>query len=129
MSQFSYWRSHPAARARALAARACLELGDCDASALELAGARNAFERLGAKPELTRLAALSPGEAPRDSRLSPREIEVLRLVASGAGNRAIAQKLSLSEKTVARHISNIFVKLDLNSRSAATAYAYEHRLV
>jgi len=120
---------YPAARARALAARACLELGDCDASALELAGARNAFERLGAKPELTRLAALSPGEAPRDSRLSPREIEVLRLVASGAGNRAIAQKLSLSEKTVARHISNIFVKLDLNSRSAATAYAYEHRLV
>jgi DNA-binding CsgD family transcriptional regulator len=120
---------YPAARARALAARACLELGDCDGSALELAGARNVFERLGAKAELNRLAALSSGEAPRDSRLSPREIEVLRLIASGAGNRAIAQKLSLSEKTVARHISNIFVKLDLNSRSAATAYAYEQRLV
>ena len=118
----------PAARARALAARACLALGDCDASALELAAARNAFERLGATPELARLAALSPAAA-GDSPLSPREIEVLRLVASGASNRAIAQKLSISEKTVARHLSNIFVKLELNSRSAATAYAYRQRLV
>jgi len=120
---------YPAARARALAARACLALDDCDASALELAAARSSFERLGAKPDLTRLSALSPSPVENDSPLTSREIEVLRLVASGAGNRAIAQKLSISEKTVARHLSNIFVKLDLNSRSAATAYAFQHRLV
>jgi DNA-binding NarL/FixJ family response regulator len=120
---------YPAARARALAGRACLALDDSDASALELAAAQNTFERLGAKPDLIRLAALSASPAKNASPLSSREVEVLRLVASGAGNRAIAQKLSISEKTVARHLSNIFVKLDLNSRSAATAYAFQHRLV
>src|ERR671933_621596 len=61
--------------------------------------------------------------------LSAREIEVLRLLAAGKTNRAIATELVLSEKTVARHVSNIFVKLNLSSRSAATAYAYEHALV
>jgi len=53
---------------------------------------------------------------------------VLRLVASGKGNRAIAAELYLSEKTVARHISNIFLKLGLSSRAAATRYAFEHGL-
>jgi len=120
---------YPAARARALASRACLALDDCDASALEQAAARNTFERLGAKPELTRLAALGVSQAQNDSLLSQREIEVLRLVASGAVNRAIAQELGISQKTVARHLSNIFVKLDLNSRSAATAYAFQHHIV
>ena len=118
-----------AARARTLAARACLALDDCDASAIELAAAKNIFESLGAKPDLTRLAALSPNPPQNRCPLSPRELEVLRLVASGSSNRGIAQKLSISEKTVARHLSNIFVKLDLNSRSAATAYAFQHRLV
>jgi DNA-binding NarL/FixJ family response regulator len=61
--------------------------------------------------------------------LTGRELEVLRFVATGATNRAIAQRLQISEKTVARHISNIFTKLDLPSRAAATAYAYEHRLI
>jgi DNA-binding NarL/FixJ family response regulator len=61
--------------------------------------------------------------------LTSREVEVLRLIASGLTNRAIAEKLHISEKTVARHVSNIFVKLDLGSRSAATAYAYQHDLV
>ena len=61
--------------------------------------------------------------------LSPRELEVLRLVATGRTNPAIARELVLSEKTVARHLSNIFAKLGLSSRSAATAYAYEHDLV
>jgi DNA-binding NarL/FixJ family response regulator len=60
--------------------------------------------------------------------LTPREAEVLRLVASGSGNRAIAGELYLSEKTVARHISNIFLKLGLSSRAAATRYAFEHGL-
>lgn len=120
---------YPAARARALAARACLALDDCEASALELAAARSSFERLGAKTDLTRLAALSMSPMENDSPLTAREIEVLRLVASGASNRSIAQGLSISEKTVARHLSNLFVKLDVNSRSAATAYAFRHRLV
>ena len=67
--------------------------------------------------------------APAGSVLSPRELEVLRLVASGRTNRAIAADLVISEKTVARHVSNIFTKLGLSSRSAATAYAYEHGLM
>jgi DNA-binding NarL/FixJ family response regulator len=119
-----------AARARSLAGRACLELDDYDGSTLELAAARDAFERLAAKPDLARLEAAFPSNRPQlRSPLSSRETEVLRMVASGATNRAIAQKLSLSEKTVARHLSNIFVKLDLSSRSAATAYAFQHRLM
>ena len=67
--------------------------------------------------------------APVSGALTGREVEVLRLVATGKTNRAIALDLSISEKTVARHLSNIFTKLDLPSRSAATAYAYEHKLV
>jgi DNA-binding NarL/FixJ family response regulator len=61
--------------------------------------------------------------------LTVRELQVLRLVATGRTNRAIADELGLSEKTVARHISNIFNKLDVSSRAAATAFAFEHRLV
>ena len=61
--------------------------------------------------------------------LSPRELEVLQLIATGRTNHAIAAELVLSERTVARHVSNIFTKLGLSSRSAATAYAYEHHLV
>jgi DNA-binding NarL/FixJ family response regulator len=61
--------------------------------------------------------------------LTPREVEVLRLVAAGKSNRMVAAELVLSEKTVARHLANIFAKLDLSSRSAATAYAYQHDLV
>ncbi|OOL28037.1 hypothetical protein GQ85_34960 [Rhodococcus rhodochrous] len=62
-------------------------------------------------------------------RLTPREVEVLRAVATGKTNRAVARELVLSEKTVARHLSNIFTKLDVSSRAAATAYAYEHHLL
>jgi DNA-binding NarL/FixJ family response regulator len=61
--------------------------------------------------------------------LSPRELEVVRLVAAGRSNQAIAAELVLSEKTVARHLSNIFGKLGVTSRTAAAAYAYEHGLV
>jgi DNA-binding NarL/FixJ family response regulator len=61
--------------------------------------------------------------------LTAREVEVLRLVAAGKTNRTIAADLVLSEKTVARHLSNIFTKLGLSTRAAATAYAYEHDLV
>jgi DNA-binding NarL/FixJ family response regulator len=86
---------------------------------------------LGAAPDIARLDALAgDGGAPHDSqRLTARELEVLRLVASGKTNREIAARLVLSERTVDRHVSNIFAKLGVSSRSAATAYAYEHALV
>ena len=70
-----------------------------------------------------------PAAAPLPTGLTGRELEVLRLLATGATNRAIAGTLGISEKTVARHVSNIFIKLDLSSRSAATAFAYEHKLL
>ena len=73
-------------------------------------------------PDLARLTG-------SDELLSPRELEVLRLVATGATNRAIAEKLVLSERTVDRHVSNIFSKLGVSSRAAATAYAFDRQLV
>ena len=92
--------------------------------------ARRVFAQLGARPDLDRLAALErqPGPAAPTS-LTARELEVLRLLASGRTNRAIAADLFISEKTVARHVANIFNKLGLSSRSAATAYAYQHQLL
>ena len=86
------------------------------------------FQELGAAPDLERVAQLlgSPRAA---GPLSPRENEVLTLVAAGKSNRAIAGELFISEKTVARHVSNIFTKLRLSSRAEATAYAYKHGLV
>ena len=96
---------------------------------MEFHAASTVFEQLGAAPDLARATALM-GVAPRSAGpLTPREVEVLRLVATGKTNRAIAADLFLSEKTVARHISNIFLKLNVSSRSAATAYAYEHDLM
>jgi len=122
---------YEAARARALIGLACRELGDEDTGAMELDAARRLFEQLGAEPDLARIEDLSRRPAPKASSggLTAREVEVLRLVAAGKTNRAIADKLVISDKTVARHMSNIFTKLGLSSRSAATAYAYEHDLV
>ena len=97
---------------------------------MEFDAARWVFEQLGAAPDLARVQSLSrrkPAATPGG--LTLREVQVLRLVATGKTNRAIAGDLFLSEKTVARHVANIFTKLDLSSRSAATAYAYEHELV
>jgi DNA-binding CsgD family transcriptional regulator len=118
-----------AASARVLIALACRKLGDHDGAALEFAAAREAFEKLGAAPDLLRLKLFleKPAEEPK-SPLTDRELQVLRLVASGATNRKIAAQLRISEKTVARHVSNIFVKLDLSSRAAATAYAFQNGL-
>ena len=88
------------------------------------------FAELGARPDLIRLEALDRKPHTRGrGGLTARELEVLRLLASGRTNRAIAADLFISEKTVARHVSNIFTKLGMSSRSAATAYAYEHDLV
>jgi DNA-binding NarL/FixJ family response regulator len=124
-----------AARLRVLLARACNELGDREAARLELECAREVFERLGAQPDIAAVAALETaavdaGSAPSAAKhgLTARELEVLRLVASGKTNKAIARELSLSEKTVDRHVSNIFGKIGVATRAAATAFAYERGL-
>jgi DNA-binding CsgD family transcriptional regulator len=118
------------ARVRALVAQACRSLGDSDAAELELDAARDSLQRLGAASEVARLDALSATGAPADAHgLTARELQVLRLVAAGHTNKAIAAELVLSDRTVDRHVSNIYAKLGLSSRSAATAYAYEHGLI
>jgi DNA-binding CsgD family transcriptional regulator len=124
---------YDAARVRAMTAAACRRLGDTDGAALEADVARRVFERLGAAPDLARLDADATTSSattvttPRG--LSAREVEVLRLVATGLTNRAIADALTISERTVDRHVSNIFTKLDVSTRAAATAFAYEQGLV
>jgi len=127
---------YEAAACRVLIARACRAMGDEETAGLELDAARRTFQGLGAAPALAALAVLdSPAPSPasdaasRPAGLTPRELEVLRLVATGRTNRSIADELVLSEKTVARHVANIFTKLGVSSRSGATAYAYEHGVV
>ena len=114
-------------RSRALLGRALVALGDLESGHAELAEARRAFAGLGAADDERDVAAVLSPEAPNG--LSTREVEVLRLVASGLSNPEIAAALVLSEKTVARHLSNIFGKLDVRSRTAAAAFAFEHHLV
>lgn len=126
------WRElnapYDAARVGVLLARACEELGDTDAAQRELAAAAAAFDRIGAAPEAQRVAVLR--KRPELScGLTAREMDVLVLVAAGRTNREIADALVISERTVHRHVSNIFRKLELSSRSAVTAYAYEHGLI
>jgi DNA-binding NarL/FixJ family response regulator len=119
---------YEAARTRVLLGRVCKVLGDDDGAALELEAARAAFEELGARPDLERLESLTGG-ARGPHGLSPRELEVLRLLATGETNKAIAAALVLSERTIDRHVSNIYAKLGVSTRAAATARAYELRLV
>ena len=107
------------ARARELVALACRALGDEDTAMFELEAARDVFARLGAAVDLARVEGSDVGHG-----LSPRELEVLRLVAAGDTNKAIAAELVLSERTVDRHVSNILAKLRVPSRAAATAWAY-----
>jgi len=128
------WRDiqapHEAARARVLIALACRALGDADGSEMELDAARSAFAELGAAPDVAwaeSLSGVAPGKPPGG--LTAREAEVLALVAQGKTNRQIADQLVISEKTVASHLSHMFTKLDLPSRTAATAYAYENGLI
>jgi DNA-binding CsgD family transcriptional regulator len=128
------WREldapYEAARVRVLIGLACRALGDHDGEQLELDAARQAFERLGAGPDAARLEKLTQAKSTKTKGgLTARETMVLRLVAKGKTNKAIAADLGISEKTVARHVSNIFTKLGLSSRAAATAFAYEERLV
>jgi DNA-binding NarL/FixJ family response regulator len=117
------------ARTRVLVGLARRLLGDEDAARLDLAGARSTLVGLGAVGDVAALDRVAPTEDPAYGNLSPREVQVLRLVATGRTNAAIAAELVLSERTVDRHVSNILAKLGLGSRSAATAWAYEHRLV
>lgn len=128
---WSVWRElevpYEAARAQVLISHACRALGDVDSADLELNAARRTFEQLGAKLDAARLAETGAGERAAAG-LTHRELQILRLVATGRTNRAIAEELRLSEKTVARHISNIFNKLNISSRAAATAYAFQHHL-
>jgi DNA-binding NarL/FixJ family response regulator len=120
---FNAWREldvpFEAARTRLLMARAHTALGDADGAAREEAAAQACFDRLGVRPP--REAAVAG--------LTPREVEVIRLLASGRSNREIADLLFVSPKTVARHLSNIFTKTGTSSRAAATAFAYDHGLM
>lgn len=121
---------YEAARCRVLTARAWRALDDEASAAMELDAARVVFLELGAAPELLQVDAVArSGAHARFGALTPREIEVVRLVAEGKTNRGIAGQLYLSEKTVDRHLSNVFAKLGVSSRAAATAYAYEHALI
>jgi DNA-binding CsgD family transcriptional regulator len=117
------------ARCRILVGMACRSLGDEEAAGLELRAARTTFERLGALPDLARLDSIQrPPGATRSQPLTGRELQVLRLVAAGKTNKAIAAQLALSERTIDRHVSNILTKLDASSRAAAIAHAYDHKL-
>jgi DNA-binding CsgD family transcriptional regulator/tetratricopeptide (TPR) repeat protein len=127
------WRAldapYEVARVRLAVGRACRALGDEDAAGLEFAAARDVFLELGAMPDVAVVDAIPGASSAAPGGLSPRELEVLRHLAGGATNREIAETLGISERTVDRHVSNLYTKLDVSSRAAATAFAYEHRLV
>jgi DNA-binding NarL/FixJ family response regulator len=134
---FAAWQQlgapYLAARLRVLVAEACQALGDPEGAELELDAAGAVFAELGAQPDLVAVEAFrsrsSRGKgAGKSHGLTGRELEVLRLVTTGKTNKEIARHLGLSEKTVDRHLSNIFLKLNVPSRAAATAFAYENEL-
>lgn len=141
-SAAALWQSlhmpYEAARVAVLLGLACLAMGDSTSAELEFDNARETFAELGAGPDLERLATLARGVAPSRTTMAPveeaaglsrREREVLSLVAEGKTNRQIAAQLIISQHTVRRHVENIFAKLGVSSRAAATAYAYEHGLL
>ncbi len=118
---------HDCARTRVLLAEAYRLLGDADGADLELSAAAEIFERLGAAPDAAAVA-LRRGTIVRPGGLTDRELEVLGELAAGRSNREIARTLVISEKTVARHLSNIFTKLEVGTRTAAAAWAHQHDL-
>jgi DNA-binding NarL/FixJ family response regulator len=105
-------------------------LGDAETAGFESDAARTIFEELGADPDVQEVARMASAAAQRPTHgLTGRELEILRMLTKGGTNRAIAAELVLSERTIDRHVSNIFTKLNVSSRTGATAYAYEHGLV
>jgi ATP/maltotriose-dependent transcriptional regulator MalT len=120
---------YEAALARMLCGQAARAVGDEDGGRAEFRAALAAFERLAATRDAAKVTVLLEERGELPGGLSEREAEVLRLVAAGKSNRQIAAELVISEHTVARHVQNIFTKLNLSSRSAATAFAFEHGLV
>jgi DNA-binding NarL/FixJ family response regulator len=122
---------YESARSRVLIGLACRQLEDHDTAQLHLEAAASVFERLGAATDLSALAQLmsAPTGPAVSSPLTDRELDVLKRVACGGSNRQIAAALGISEHTVARHLANIFNKLGVASRTAASAYAFEHDLL
>jgi len=127
------WREidapHAVATVSVLIGLACRAIGDDDGAQVEFESAKSTFARLGARPDLRRVEELLRPAAAGPRGLSARELEVLRLVAAGRTNHAIAIELFVSERTVHRHLSNIFDKLGVHSRTAAASYAIQHRIV
>ncbi|HUH07091.1 MAG TPA: response regulator transcription factor, partial [Egibacteraceae bacterium] len=131
---WSGWREleapYETACVRVLIGLACREVGDGEPAEMELDAARRAFQQLGATPDVAWIDALSRRASSGAAHgLTPRELQVLRRVVAGETNKAIGRELFISQKTVDRHVSNIFTKLGVSSRVAATAYAYEHQLI
>jgi DNA-binding CsgD family transcriptional regulator len=121
---------HAAARTREVLGLACRALGDRAGGRMELEAARGAYESLGARPDVARVDGLLAHRTDAGPHgLTPREVQVLRLVAAGRSNKEVADALSLSVKTVERHVGNILTKLDVPSRVAATAWAYENEVI
>jgi DNA-binding CsgD family transcriptional regulator len=121
---------YAAACVRMLMGVACRSLGDEETAGLEFGAARTAFQELGAAPDLARLDTLENRQASTHrAPLTTRELQVLRLVAAGKTNKAIATELSLSGRTIDRHVGNILTKLDVPSRAGATAFAYRYKLL
>ena len=131
---YDIWRDlempYEEAQTGLLLAAICERRDDQDGRRLELDNARRLFKQLNAEPCLARLTA-QPDRGTRRSigSLSEREMQVLRLLAAGKTNRDIAEELFISDKTVARHVSNIFDKVGVSSRAGATAWAYQHNLI
>jgi len=131
---FELWQQNEApyetARVRLLIALACRKLGDAESAGLEFDAARALFDWLGAPPDLAYLDSLRKRATQAYQHgLTPRELQVLRQIAAGKTNKAIATELFVSERTIDRHVSNILTKLGVPSRAAATAYAYNHKLL
>lgn len=117
------------ARARELMGLTCRSLGDAEGADLEFSAARDTYRGLGAKPDVARLESTTNAGPSRGCGLTHRELQVLRMLADGKTNKTIAATLFISRRTVDRHVSNIFVKLNVASRAAATGYALTHKLI
>jgi DNA-binding NarL/FixJ family response regulator len=131
---FNVWQRaggpYIAARIRVLLGSALEKLGDSEGAELERAAAHKVFAELGASSDGGALPTAATGSAPPAAQgLSKRELEVLRLIATGKTNKTIARELFVSERTIDRHVSNIFTKIGVGTRAAATAFAYEKALV